>query len=140
MYKRLFYETTEYLKTERSLDRLYKWLLRFVEKNICETNGEEIAITLGWMLFPIKMKEMFLKNQLKFDSNFDKYSRLEMIKTFTNLFKRFNFKNLKKFVNWGDMATLLIHFPEIYIPYKLSDDEAVGFGIIEEECMLTLAY
>ena len=57
----------------------------------------------------------------------------QALNTIQTPFHRFNMKNLKKFISCGDIVTILIHFPEALEPFNLSEDEAVGFGIIEDE-------
>ena len=115
------------------------WLKEFAEKKISEVDSEKVAFTLGWLMFSDKMNEIIKQNWLQFTENYQR-DCFSMIETVQRLFRRFNEKHLKSFINWGEMATVLIHFPEVLTPFNLSEDEAVGFGIIEDEWMLTLNY
>ena len=139
-FKRCFYDTTLYFKInkEHSLECLYKCILSFTNEKISEIDSEKTAFALGSMLFPVKIKEMIHKNLFTFIQDSEKHYYLNMIDTIQSPFRRFNFKTFKSFISWGEIATVLIHFPEILIPFKLSEDEAVGFGIIEDEWMLEL--
>ena len=125
---------------ERSLFWLHQWLLSFVKEKISEIDSEKIAFSLGWMIFPLKMTDMIRKNILTFIEESEKSLHLSMIDEIQRPFKRFNDKNLKSFINWGEIATILTHFPEVLIPFKLSEDEAVAFGMLEDKWMFALTY
>ena len=140
IYKRCFYDATDYLKLSQlhSLQQLHQSLVAFVYNNISQTDSEQIAFALGWMAFPMKISDMIHKNCFTFIRNSNKSIYEQMLATIQRPFKRFNSKNLRSFINWGDIATVLIHFPEICVPFTLSEDEAVGLGMIEDECMTVL--
>ena len=138
-YKNTFYESTNYLTSEKNSESMHRWLVEFAELKISEIDSEMIAFTLGCLIFPLKMKDMIHKKCFSFIQNNEK-QYLSMVKIVQSPFKKFNTRHLKEFVSWGEMATILTHFPMILIPFKLSEDEAVGFGIIEDECMLALNY
>ena len=139
-YKKAFYESTLYLKSEKNAESLHSWLVEFAEQKISEIDSEKIAFSLGCMMFQAKMKDMIYDNCFTFIQNEEKQIYLSMVKDVQSPYKRFNSKTLKTFINCGEMATILIHFPEILVPFKFTEDEAVGFGIIEDEWMIALTY
>ena len=113
VYKKAFYETTTYLKSEKDVVSLYRCLVEFAEQKISEIDSEKIAFSLGCMMFKSKMKDMIYNNCFTFIQNEDKRTYLSIINIIQSPFKRFNMKTLRSLVNSGEMATVLTHFPEI---------------------------
>ena len=139
-FKKAFYEDTDYLKTEKDAQSLHRWLWEFAENKVSEVDSEKVAFALGWLMFSTKMMNMIKGDYFEYIHNSEKKECISMIETVQGLFRRYNEKHLKSFIKWREMATVLIHFPEVLTPFNLSEDEAVGFGMIEDEWMLTLNY
>ena len=140
IYRKSFYENTDYLKSNKDAESLHRWLVQYAELRISEIDSEKIAFTLGCMIFQAKITDLIFNNNFTFINDSEKSNYISMIDTIQGPFRRYNKQNLKSFINWCEIATVLTHFPEVLIPFKFTEDEAVGFGIIEDECMQALNY